>query len=189
MMETQNPVPVQETPNVKDLIFQKKEELTEVKSAFRKFKKAHGIRTEEGIKEPKVRAEYEEWATKVAILQEELDGLNAQAPAKGTRGAGTSYKYGQFNDPTTGEPRDATSKEMKRWRAHARKKAKALGIESSRAVEWDPNFLIKPAKVEKVKAEKPEKVAKVKAEGTEEAATAVPKKKKVKPAAEAQEID
>lgn len=182
-METQNPA--QETPNVKDLIFQKKEELTEVKSNFRKFKKAHGIRTADGIKEPKVRAEFEEWEGKVAVLQAELDELNAQKPAKGTRGAGTSYAYGKFKDPVTGELRDPEKQEMKRWRASARKKAKSLGLASPQQVEWNEDFLIKPEKVEKPKKEKKEK----KTEGEATDATPAPKKvKKVKPVAET-EVD
>jgi hypothetical protein len=170
-----------EKNQLKDEIFNKKEEIAEAKSNFRKFKKAHGIRSAENVKEEKLLAEFNDHEAKIAILQEELDALNSQIPPKSTGSRG-SYSYGKVIDPVTKEERDATKQEMKRWRSSSRKKAKAQGI-SPQEIEWDPAFLIKPEKEVKPKKEK---VAK---EKSADAPAGESKPKKKKQAPEAEEVD
>jgi len=147
---------------IKDKIFELKESLAEVKSEFKKFRKAHGIRDIEKVKEPKIIAEFNDHQAKVDIIQSEIDALNAQKPAKGGGSRG-SYAYGQVVDPETKAERAATKAEMKKWRTKARKQAKKDGI-TAQQVPWDPNFLIRAPKAEKPakeeKAPKAEKVAK-----------------------------
>ena len=147
----------EKSPSLKEQIFGKKEELATAKSEFKKFRKAYGIRDIEKVKEPKTIEEYKAHEAKVGAIQADLDALQAQAETKKGAPRG-SYSYGEVVDPKTGETRQATKSELKRWRAKSLKEAKTKGIKPQE-ITWDPNFLVKPEKVEKPKKEK-----KVKAE-------------------------
>ena len=176
----------EKSPSLKEQIFGKKEELAIAKSEFKKFRKAYGIRDIEKVKEPKTIEEYKAHEAKVGAIQADLDELQAQAETKKSAPRG-SYAYGEIIDPQTGGSRPATKSELKRWRAKSRKEAKSKGIKPQE-IAWDPNFLVKPEKVEKPeKAEKPKKEGKVKAEKPEpslapdEATLVTPKTKGVTP--------
>jgi len=144
--------------------------VAEAKGELRKFKRANKIRPEEEIKDKKVATEYATLEKAAEDAQAKYDELTAKAaelkPAKARAGGG-SYAYTQIQDPETGELRDATAKEQKRWRTHARKVAKKEGI-LAKDVPFDPNFF-----APKVKTEKAEKVKKGDAEKAPEAEAAV----------------
>lgn len=168
-----------ETPEVVDiktLISEKKEQIAEMKSAFRKFKKAHGIRTIEKVKDEKLVKEFNEHQDAIEAAQKELDELNSQKPAKGSGGSRGSYNYGKVMDPETKELRETTKAEQKKWRTQARRKAKADGVEPQ-TLDWDPNFLMPKPKAEKPKKEKEEAKA---PEETGDKVTQEEKTKKVK---------
>lgn len=159
----QEQAPEMETVSVKDQLKEIKTQLAEAKSELRKFKVANKIKDIEAIEDPEIMAQAEELTTKVDLLTEEKEALLEQAKtSKGSgKGGGSKYGYNQVIDPVTGEPRDMTKEEKKKWRTHARKVAKKEGLAGPEEVPMDPNFLVKPKKEKK---EKPAKGKKGKSE-------------------------
>ncbi len=140
--------------NVKTL----KTAASEAKAELRKFKKANKIRKADQIKDDEVKAEFTALEEAVTTTQDALEEAKTAAqelkPVK-QRGGGGTYGYGQIKDAETGEMRDLTSKEKKKWRTHARKVAKKEeGVAS--AVPFDPTYFDpKPAKKAEPKEEAP----------------------------------
>ena len=139
---------------------------SEAKAAARKFKRANSIRNADAIKDEKVKEEFEALTELVTEAQEAIDALAEEAKAlkpKGGQGGGAKYGYVKIKDAETGEDRDLTKEEKKKWRTHARKQAKKDGI-TPEQVPFDEG-LYKP----KVKKEKPAKKDKEAAKETPEA--------------------
>ena len=173
--------------------------LSEAKAALRKFKKTHKARTIEKLKDDedgKKAAEFTALEEAITNAQEEVEAAKQVVadlkPAKGKGGKGTSYTYGKIIDKETGEERDLTDTEKKKWRTHARKEAKKEEMEASQ-VPFDPSYFEpkvskkaeKKAAKEAAKAEK--EAAKAEKEPEADAtAEAEPKKKKKRARAQAQ---
>jgi len=147
--------------SIKDQLQTVKAELAEAKSNLRKFKVANKIKDVEAISDPDLKAEYDQLEAKVNELSSEKEGIISQLKStnKGGKG-GEKYSYQMVIDPVTGESRAMTKEEKKKWRNHARKEAKKLGLGDPSEVPMDPNFFIKPKKEKKEKKEKAEKVEK-----------------------------
>lgn len=145
--------------DVKELQSLAKVELSEARTSLRKFKKANTVRKAENIKDEKVKAEFEALSEAVEKAQKAYDTLVEQAkglkPKKGSGGGGAKYAYPKITDHKTGEERELTKEEKKRWRTKARKEAVKLDV-SPEEVPFDPNFLMPKPVVEKKKKEKVE---------------------------------
>ncbi len=134
--------------NVKTL----KTAASEAKATLRKFKKANKVRKAEDIKDEKIKGEFDALelasTTATTALDEAKTAASELKPTK-QRGGGGSYSYGQIADAETGEMRDLTPQEKKKWRTKARKLGKKEEIEASQ-VPFDPTlFAAKPAKKDK----------------------------------------
>ena len=137
--------------DVKELQALAKVELSEARTSLRKFKKANTVRKAENIKDEKVKAEFEALSEAVVKAQKAYDTLVEQAkglkPKKGSGGGGAKYAYPKITDHKTGEERELTKDEKKRWRTKARKEAVKLDV-SPEEVPFDPNFLMPKPVVE-----------------------------------------
>ena len=147
-----------------------KDTLTNAKTAFRKFKTKHGVRTEAKIKDEKIKEEFlglQKAVTDATAAKKEVDAKVKELKPAGKKGGGEKYGYVQIADAESGELRDMTAAEKKRWRAHARKVAVKddNDYNDPSEVPFDADFF-KP----KVKKTKEDKKAEKEAAKKEEAA-------------------
>lgn len=136
-----------------------KEDLANAKAELRQFKREHGIRKPESLEEGEIKDQFEELQSRVDAIETALEEAvqELKEANKGTAGnGGAKYPYPQIADATSGELRDMTSVEKKKWRTHARKEAKKAGIKPEE-VEFDPNYFLPRVKVEKAPKEKKSK--------------------------------
>ena len=163
----------------KDQLKEVKTQLAEAKSELRKFKVANKIKDADEVSDPEVKTQLEELTAKVDLLSEEKESLLEQLKtSKGSgKGGGSKYGYQGVIDPVTGELRDMTKEEKKKWRTKARKEAKKLGLAGPEEVPMDPNFLIKPKKEKKEKTQKEKESKGDSTEETQEGVSDAPVKK------------
>jgi hypothetical protein len=151
-------------PSVMEL----KEMAAEAKIALRKYKQANRPAEGEELSD-EIKAEIAKLEANYEVASQALQ--EARETKKSSKeGVGSKlYGYGKIKDATTGEERELTKTEEKRWRTHARKFAKKNGGVASQ-VPFDPDFF-----TPKVKAEKPAKEKVAKEKSTKEVAKEVAK--------------
>jgi len=177
---------------VKAIIETRKAEIADLQEELKEFKTENKIKSPKRIKDKDLLKKYTGLTEEINTLKEDLKKLKAEEkelkPKKeGGFGAKYDYKAMQVKDPETGELREMTKEEKKRWRTKARRIAKKEDI-ASEAVEFDPNFLApKPKKEKKEKKEKTEDEATDK--GSDKGSDKVSKKKAKKKAKKTEDQD
>lgn len=135
-----------------------KKTLSDARSEMRKFKKANKIRKAENITDDAIKEEFTKLETALGEAQDAYDAateaVKAAKPKKSSGGGGAKYPYPKLIDAETGEERDLTPEEKKRWRTKARKQAKKDGIQPEE-VPMDISFF--DPKKPKAKKEEPAK--------------------------------
>lgn len=132
--------------------------LSEAKGKLKAFRRENKITDVENVP-VELKTTFDELTLAVENAQDAYDEALETQKEKGKSVGARLYSYGQVKDPTSGEMREMTKPEEKKWRNHARKAGKKLGI-SGAEVEFDPNFFL--PKVKKEKEEKPPKEKKEK---------------------------
>ena len=160
----------------------RKEELAELRDTLKELKDEHKIKSPKKIKDKEVLKKYNGLTKEIKDIQNDIKNLKAEAKAVKPRKSGGfegkyDYKAMQVKDPETGELREMTKSERKRWRGKARRIANKEDI-TSEAVPFDPNFLMPTPKKEKPKKEKKEKAPKAEKKATKKVAKKVKKTKK-----------
>ena len=137
---------------VKDELIKAKNDLKDKKKEVVKFRKANKIKASETPEDNKLAKTLEKLKAAMESQEEVVNDLKEKAKAeKGTKGPRTKYDYPKIKDEESGEEREMTAAEKKKYRAKMRaEKKKAEKGETPKASKKEE----KPKKGKKGKKKK-----------------------------------